>query len=656
MALDLVNNSATGPALPQLRLTRQFAIVSALALILASLLLVVLYRSWAVRELEAMAEHNNVAVAQLLSNTLLYSAPQGGSASGFLDIGALETPEGIAAMHQAVVESVRGTNIVKVKIYNRQGITIFSTDPSQIGQDKSKGEGVIRALRGEVASELTHRDTFSAFEGVIENSDLLSSYIPIQANRPQASIDGVFEIYAQVTNFVVQIHRTQWLLTLVTSAVFAAIYVALLSAIRRADRIIRGQHQQALALTAGVARAESASQAKSEFLANVSHELRTPLNAIIGFSEVIEMEQFGPLGEPRYRTYIRDIHRSGVHLLNVISNILDLSKVELGRLDMDNELTSLGILIQDAVSMVRMQNPKSQVKIEADIDADLRPIETDATRLKQVLLNIISNAVKFTPANGRVEVRARSDENGGCRIVVSDNGIGMAPENIPVAMSPFGLVENVLARSYGGSGLGLPLAKRLVELMDGQFRIDSALARARSSPSSCPASPPPNPPRPTPQLLRNGFFAFRRKARSFPTKGCNNVPSENRGGHPMAAQDRWNHRSVKAQQALDKLPKKANGDVNWGNIRVARSGYRLHPPRRLRRLERRWRQRDHRNAGQGFLSADPALGPGSADAGYGAAGGWPRHAHRRRAGRAQRQRRFPRRGAGPACGSLPHQQ
>ena len=189
------------------------------------------------------------------------------------------------------------------------------------------------------------------------------------------------------------------------------------------------------------------------------------------------MEQFGPLGEPRYRTYIRDIHRSGVHLLNVISNILDLSKVELGRLDMDNELTSLGILIQDAVSMVRMQNPKSQVKIEADIDADLRPIETDATRLKQVLLNIISNAVKFTPANGRVEVRARSDENGGCRIVVSDNGIGMAPENIPVAMSPFGLVENVLARTYGGSGLGLPLAKRLVELMDGQFRIDSAVGQ-----------------------------------------------------------------------------------------------------------------------------------------------------------------------------------
>jgi signal transduction histidine kinase len=477
MALDLVNTSGNGPALPQLRLTRQFAIIAAMSLILAGLLLVILYRTWAVRELETMAEHSNVAAAQLLSNTLLYRAPEGGMASRVFDISALDTPEGIAAMHQAVVESVRGTAIVKVKIYNRQGLTVFSTDPTQIGQDKSKGEGVIRALRGDIASELTHRDTFSTFESVIENTDLLSSYIPIQADRPQASVDGVFEIYAEVTGFVARIKRTQWLLTLVTGAVFAAIYVALLSAIGRADRIIRKQHQQALSLAAGVARAESASQAKSEFLANVSHELRTPLNAIIGFSEVIEMEQFGPLGTPRYQTYIRDIHRSGLHLLNVISNILDLSKVELGRLDMQNELTSVGIMIQDAVSMVRMQNPKSRVRIDAEIDADLRPIETDATRLKQILLNIISNAVKFTPAEGRVEVRARSDEDGGCHIVVADNGIGMAPENIPVAMSPFGQVENVMARSYPGSGLGLPLAKRLVELMDGQFRIDSSLGQ-----------------------------------------------------------------------------------------------------------------------------------------------------------------------------------
>ncbi len=489
MALDLVNNPTSGPALPQLRLTRQFAIISALALVVAGLLLVMLYRSWAVQELEAMAEGNNVAVAQLMSNTLLYSAPRGGSASRVFDISALETPEGIAAMHEAVVESVRGTTIVKVKIYNRQGMTVFSTDPAQIGQDKSKGEGVIRALRGEVASELTHRDTFSAYEGVIENTDLLSSYIPIQADRPQASIDGVFEVYAEVTSFVTRIKRTQWLLTLVTSAVFAAIYIALLSAIGRADRIIRRQHQQALALAAGVARAESASQAKSEFLANVSHELRTPLNAIIGFSEVIEMEKFGPLGTPRYQSYIHDIHKSGVHLLNVISNILDLSKVELGRLDMQNELTSLGILIQDAVSMIRMQNPKSQVKLNAEIDADLRPIETDSTRLKQVLLNIISNAVKFTPASGRVDVRARSDENGGCRIVVTDNGIGMAPENIPVAMSAFGQVENVMARRYAGTGLGLPLAKRLVELMGGQFRIDSALGQGTIVTIELPSKP-----------------------------------------------------------------------------------------------------------------------------------------------------------------------
>ena len=477
MAKDLVNNPLADSPPPRLRLTRQFAIIAALALVVAGLFLVLLYRSWAVRELEVIAEGNNVAVARLLANTLLYSVPQSGKTPSVLDMSALETPEGIAAMHKAVVESVRSTSIVKVKIYNPKGITVFSTDPAQIGQDKSKGEGVVRALQGQVASELTHRDSFSAFEGVIENSDLLSTYMPIQVARPYAPIDGVFEVYADVTGFVARIQRTQLLLTLITGAVLAGIYAALLSVIGRADSIIRRQHQQALALAAGYARAESASQAKSEFLANVSHELRTPLNAIIGFSEVIEMEKFGPLGTARYKSYIRDIHKSGVHLLSVISNILDLSKVELGRMDMRIELTPIGITIQDAVSMIRMQNPTCKVVVGAAIDPDLPVIETDATRLKQVLLNIISNAVKFTPAGGSVEIHASNDGAGGCRIAVTDNGIGMAPENIPVAMSPFGQIENVMARRYAGTGLGLPLAKRLVELMGGRFEIESALGK-----------------------------------------------------------------------------------------------------------------------------------------------------------------------------------
>jgi two-component system, cell cycle sensor histidine kinase PleC len=476
MAGSLVNVSLGEPTPPKLRLTRQFAIVAALALVVAGLFLAVLYRTWAVRELEAMAEGNNVAVARLLANTIIYRDANA-KTSGVFDISTLETAAGVAALRKAVVESVRGTGIVKVKIYNRRGITVFSTDPTQIGQDKSDDEGVIEALRGEVASEMTHRNTFSAFESVIEDSDLLSTYIPIQADHPNASVDAAFEIYADITGFVARIERTQWLLTLVISAVFAGIYVALLSAIGRADKIIGRQHQQALVLAAGVARAESASQAKSEFLANVSHELRTPLNAIIGFSEVIEMEKFGPIGTPRYMSYIHDIHKSGVHLLSVISNILDLSKVELGRMDMRMELTPLGILIQDAVSMIRMQNPHSQVVINVQVDVDIYPIETDATRLKQVLINLISNAVKFTPAGGQVDIRAGNNDGGGCRITVADNGIGMAAENIPIAMSPFGQIENVMARRYPGTGLGLPLAKRLVELMGGRFEIKSALGK-----------------------------------------------------------------------------------------------------------------------------------------------------------------------------------
>jgi signal transduction histidine kinase len=125
--------------------------------------------------------------------------------------------------------------------------------------------------------------------------------------------------------------------------------------------------------------------------------------------------------------------------------------------------------------MIRMQNPHSQVAVNVSVEADLHPIETDATRLKQVLINLISNAVKFTPAGGKVDIAAVNDGAGGCRISVADNGIGMAAENIPLAMAPFGQIESVMARRYPGTGLGLPLAKRLVELMGGTFEINSAL-------------------------------------------------------------------------------------------------------------------------------------------------------------------------------------
>ena len=220
--------------------------------------------------------------------------------------------------------------------------------------------------------------------------------------------------------------------------------------------------------------AETANRAKSQFLANMSHELRTPLNAIIGFSEVISSALFGPL-DARYRDYAQDIHGSGHHLLRIINDLLDLSKVEAGRLELHNLPVRVDTLFETCRRMV------SDRAAAAGIDLDFRAgdlvVNVDELRLEQVLLNLVSNAVKFTPTGGRIRVSASLALSGETIISVVDTGIGMAAEDIPRALQPFGQIDNSLARPHGGTGLGLPLAQRLVELHGGTMRLDSELGK-----------------------------------------------------------------------------------------------------------------------------------------------------------------------------------
>jgi PAS domain S-box-containing protein len=220
--------------------------------------------------------------------------------------------------------------------------------------------------------------------------------------------------------------------------------------------------------------AESANQAKSQFLANMSHELRTPLNAIIGFSEVISAALFGPL-DARYRDYAKDIHGSGHHLLRIINDLLDLSKVEAGQLELRDTPVPIAAIFETCRRMVADRAALGSVTL------DFRPtdleVSADELRVEQVLLNLASNAVKFTPPGGRVTVSAMLALSGEVVITVADTGIGMAPEDIPRALQPFGQVDNSLARPHGGTGLGLPLAQRLVELHGGRLTIDSELGK-----------------------------------------------------------------------------------------------------------------------------------------------------------------------------------
>jgi two-component system cell cycle sensor histidine kinase PleC len=218
--------------------------------------------------------------------------------------------------------------------------------------------------------------------------------------------------------------------------------------------------------------AEKADHAKSTFLATMSHELRTPLNAVIGFSEIIERQLFGDQNA-RYREYGALIRRSGQHLLAIINDILDIAKLQSGKTELHLEITDVGQVIEEILNLIANQAEAGELELVARVEDDVPPIRVDPIRLRQILLNLLSNAIKFTPKGGRVSIEARSWE-GSVRIDVSDSGIGMAEKDIPKALEPFGQISNALTRAHEGTGLGLPLSKRLVELHGGHFAIASA--------------------------------------------------------------------------------------------------------------------------------------------------------------------------------------
>ena len=218
-------------------------------------------------------------------------------------------------------------------------------------------------------------------------------------------------------------------------------------------------------------RAEDANQAKSKFLANMSHELRTPLNAIIGFSEIMESAMFGPLGTEKYREYCCDIHQSGQYLLEVINDILDMSKIEAGRIRLAPEQIALEPFLNDAMRVVSARANDKHLKLEARINGGISLI-ADPRLLKQIMLNLLSNAVKFTPEGGRITIRARAT-SGGVGIGIADTGIGIPKDALTRLGRPFEQVESQLTKSHQGSGLGLAIAKSLTELHNGTMRIRS---------------------------------------------------------------------------------------------------------------------------------------------------------------------------------------
>ncbi|GHD50889.1 hypothetical protein GCM10017083_24680 [Thalassobaculum fulvum] len=458
-------------------LSKRFAFVGLPAALLAAVLLIATYHFAVLTNLKSSVEAVAASMAQIFANTLWSEYGSLVAESGSMDATAIRRDPRTHALDREVRKIAAGTRVLKVKVYSPNGITLYSSDPAQIGGDYWKERNFQVALNGGIASRLTRKPTFEALDGPRRDLVVLESYIPAWSRDGRSKIIAVLEIYSDVTDLEAAILRRPEALAAmaVVVSVLLAIFAVQLLVLRRAERRWLDEQAARTRIAAEYAIEYEASRAKSAFLAGMSHELRTPLNAILGFAEMIHAQIQGPISQPRYVEYADHIHRAGRHLLGVIGNVLDLSKIEAGKTEITLADVDPSDILGSSLDMLGPDAERKGVTIRRDIAPDLPQIHTDGGKLRQVVLNIVSNAIKYTDRGGAITVSASVDERfGPVRLVISDNGVGMSEKDLEVALTPFGRVSTHVAGQETGTGLGLPLAKRTVEVLGGTFDIASA--------------------------------------------------------------------------------------------------------------------------------------------------------------------------------------
>jgi len=451
------------------RLLRYFSITSFAAMIVVAPVLAMLYRYVALKDLVELGERNNIALTQLFSNSLwLDFGPFLTSASGLSDDALKDHPETIR-LRRAVRELMKDLSVAKIKVYDLAGRTVFSTEAKQIGEDKSANAGFLSARSGKVANEIIHRDTFSAFDSVIEDRDLISSYVPIRRGGPAGAVEAVFELYYDVTPLLQKIDRTQRIVVVAVIFILAGLYSVLFFIVKRADKIIRTQYIELATVNREL---EKANEMQADFSAMIAHDLRSPLTNTLSTVTMMQDGLFGPINEEQWK-WLAKIEVNTQKLVDLVNDFLDFSKMEASHIELVKEEVNLDQIVRDNLDNYLPLAKDKKVSVRSCVAPALSQIKADPRRLDQVFSNLISNAIKFTGEGGEIEVGAAKDDGTGVRIWVRDTGAGIPKQEIGSLFEKYRQTQSGKTSKQKGTGLGLVICKMIVEAHGGKIWVES---------------------------------------------------------------------------------------------------------------------------------------------------------------------------------------